>query len=69
MGSDTSIRLPSGPVEDHRIRAEATNVDGVEPYLQYVRRRVLHQEDDIDASDPVDEAEVKERLETLGWLE
>lgn len=69
MGSDTSVRLPSELVEDLRTRAEATDFDGVESYIEYVLREVLHQLDDVDTSDPIDEAEVRERLETLGYLE
>lgn len=69
MGSVTSIQLPSELVEDLRTRAEAADFDGVESYAEYVLREVLHQLDDVDTSDSVDEAEVRERLETLGYLE
>lgn len=69
MGSATSIRLPSDLVDELRVRAEDADFEGVESYTEYVLREVLHQLDDVDESDPVDEAEVRERLETLGYLE
>jgi hypothetical protein len=69
MGSTTSVRLPGELVEELRGRAEAADFDGVESYIEYVLREVLHQLDDVDTSDSIDEAEVKERLETLGYLE
>jgi hypothetical protein len=69
MGSDTTIRLPSELVENLRPRAEAVDFDGAESYTEYVLREVLHQLDDIGRSDTITKEEVRERLETLGYLE
>lgn len=69
MESATSVRLPDELVEELRPRAEAAGFDGVEAYIEYVLREVLHQLDDVDTSDPIDESEVMDRLETLGYVE
>ena len=69
MGSTTSVRLPDELVEGLRPHAESADFDGVDSYIEYVLREVLHQLDDVDTAENVDEAEVRERLETLGYLE
>jgi len=69
MGSDTTVHLPGELVDDLRERAEVTDFDGVESYIEFVLSEVLHQLDDLDTAETIDESEVRDRLETLGYLE
>lgn len=69
MTDDTSVELSGELVDGLRGRAEATGFDDVESYIEYVLSEVLHQLDELDTSDAIDESEVMDRLETLGYVE
>ena len=69
MGDDVTVRLSSDLVEELRARSEATDFGDVESYIEYILSEVLHQLDELDTSETIDESEVRDRLETLGYLE
>jgi hypothetical protein len=69
MKRDTTVDLSAELVDDLRTRAEATDFDDVESYIEYILSEVLHQLEEIDTSEAIDESAVRDRLETLGYLE
>lgn len=66
-----SLDLPGGLVDRVEQRLPRTDFDTPEAYVTYVMREVLyHVESETDEEfEPVDEADVKDRLRSLGYLE
>jgi len=70
----TSVDLPGSVASRVEARLPRTRFDGVDEYVAYVLEEVLARveaDDDGDTHDDaaVDEQEVQERLESLGYLE
>jgi hypothetical protein len=66
-----SLDLPGGLVDRVEQRLPRTDFDTPEAYVTYVMREVLYYvESETDEEfEPVDEADVKDRLRSLGYLE
>ena len=67
-----SIELPEDMVLRIKERVKYTEFESVSGYVEYVMEEVLcHVEQETEDSGPVemDEQEVKDRLESLGYLE
>lgn len=68
----TSIEIPERIASRVRDRLPRTEFDTEGQYITYVMEEVLYhveQETDDDDFEPVDEAEVEDRLRSLGYLE
>lgn len=66
-----SLDLPGGIVDRIEQRLPRTDFDTPEAYVTYVMREVLYYvEAETDGEfEPVDEADVRDRLRSLGYLE
>lgn len=66
-----SLDLPAGVVDRIERRLPRTDFDTPEAYVTYVMREVLYYvEAEADGEfEPVDEADVKDRLRSLGYLD
>lgn len=67
-----TIRLPEHVLERVEDRLPRTEWDDPAEYVTYVLEEVLYrveEETDDDDFEPVDEAEVKDRLKSLGYLD
>lgn len=66
-----SLDLPGGIVDRIEQRLPRTDFDTPEAYVTYVMREVLYYvESETDGEfEPVDEADVRDRLRSLGYLE
>ena len=67
MKSNHTFTLREDQVEIIRKRANSTGFESEEAYVQFIIDEVLHQLTDSVTS--VEEVEVKERLESLGYVE
>ena len=70
-GERRSLDLPGEVVDRVERRLPRTDFDTAEAYVTYVMREVLyHVESETDEEfEPVDEADVKDRLRSLGYLD
>jgi Arc/MetJ-type ribon-helix-helix transcriptional regulator len=65
------IELPKGTLDRINDRVAVSEFDSVSEYIDYVLNEVLHhleQEKPRNGSDKVDEQQVQDRLESLGYL-
>ena len=69
--SRRSLDLPAEVVDRVERRLPRTDFDSPEAYVTYVLREVLyHVESETDDEfEPVDEADVRDRLRSLGYLD
>lgn len=69
-GERRSLDLPAEIVERVERRLPRTDFDTPEAYVTYVMREVLYyvEEETDDDFEAVDEADVKDRLRSLGYL-
>ena len=69
-GERRSLDLPAEVIERVERRLPRTDFDTPEAYVTYVMREVLYyvEEETADDFEPVDEADVKDRLRSLGYL-
>lgn len=69
--SRRSLDLPTEVVDRVERRLPRTDFDSPEAYVTYVLREVLyHVESETDDEfEPVDEADVRDRLRSLGYLD
>jgi hypothetical protein len=69
-GDSRSLDLPAEIVERVERRLPRTDFDTPEAYVTYVMREVLYyvEEETDDEFEAVDEADVKDRLRSLGYL-
>lgn len=65
------VELPRRVVERVEARVPLTEFDSVDEYVTFVVEEVLYavEEASDEDAEPVDEAEVRSRLESLGYLE
>lgn len=65
------VELPRRVVERVEARVPLTEFDTVDEYVTFVVEEVLYavEEASDEDAEPVDEAEVRSRLESLGYLE
>jgi len=71
-GSERALELPDELLLRVESRVEHTDFDSVEEYVTYVLEDVLHhveQRNEVPDEESVDEEEVKDRLESLGYLD
>lgn len=66
-----SLDLPGGIVDRIEQRLPRTDFDTPEAYVTYVMREVLYyvESETAEEFEPVDEADVRDRLRSLGYLE
>lgn len=67
----TTVELPADIVSRINERVRHTEFEDVNDYVTYVMEEVLYhveQENDLSDSEAVDEQEVRNRLESLGYL-
>lgn len=71
MSSPRRVDIPAATAERIASRLPHTEFETVDQYVAYVLTAVLDEldEDVADRSDEVDEREVRDRLESLGYLE
>jgi hypothetical protein len=70
-GERRSLDLPGEVVDRIERRLPRTDFDTPEAYVTYVMREVLYyvETETDEAFEPVDEADVKDRLRSLGYLD
>jgi hypothetical protein len=70
-GERRSLDLPVEVVDRVERRLPRTDFDTPEAYVTYVMREVLYyvESETDDGFEPVDEADVKDRLRSLGYLD
>lgn len=67
----TTVELPTEIVSRIDERVSHTEFENIDDYVTYVMEKVLYhveQENDLSDSEAVDEQEVRNRLESLGYL-
>jgi hypothetical protein len=64
-----AVELPERTVARVEERLAGTEFDGTEEYVDFVLREVLQGTEPADDAAGVDEQQVKDRLESLGYLE
>lgn len=72
MSAERSVELPAEVVERVDERLPRTEFDSTEEYIAFVMEEVLARveaEPDDEEFDTVDENQVKDRLESLGYLD
>lgn len=71
MSTPRSVELDPAVAERIDSRLPHTEFESVEGYVDYVLTAVLDEvaDDDTTGGDAVDEREVRDRLESLGYLE
>jgi len=66
-----SVELPKDIVEGVEDRVAKTQFETVSEYISHTMAEILHEvetETDMDREDQVNEQEVRDRLESLGYL-
>ena len=67
MADTNEVRLSQELISQLEQRADSTNFDEVNGYIEFILKEVLHHLDDPEAV--ADEETIKNRLESLGYVE
>lgn len=68
-GATRAVDLPERVVERVEARLPYTEFESVEEYVGFALEEVLASVEEREDPEPVDEREVRDRLESLGYLE
>ncbi|WP_435186942.1 hypothetical protein [Halobellus sp. EA9] len=71
MSDRQSVSLPEDTIQKVKHRLQYTTFDSVDEYVLFVMEEVLYRVEDqgaVEQTEHIDETQVKNRLESLGYL-